>query len=155
MLTDAPPFPEAERRDAAAVRRYRAALATRDRAGFGPGLLAGEARAFLIEDGLPLGVLETPGARIEVTTFAPEGRSGAVQVIRVAARGGPYRPAIGLTGTIRLGRAAYAQLTEGGPLLPPVSSPRASSEGSLMVMDDPALGAAAALLLPEPVEVPP
>src|SRR6267378_807899 len=88
VLTDAPAFPDADRGDQQAARRYRADLAARSRKGFGPALLvAGEAEAFLVEDSLPLAVIDRTGyARIEALTLAPRGRRGALQIVRVAAR---------------------------------------------------------------------
>src|SRR5438309_7651599 len=82
-LTATEPFPESLRGDEDAVRRHRAALAAPDRPSFGLSLLDGHAEAFFLEDSFPLAVHDREDARIEVTTIAPNGRTGAVQVIRV------------------------------------------------------------------------
>src|SRR5712691_3792953 len=123
VLTDAPVFPEASRRDQAAVRAYRAWLAAPDRAGFGLGFLSGGARAFLVEDVIPFVVQQLGELRLEVATFAPRGRRGAVQLVYV---GSALDVELELrwTGTMRLARAAYPELTEGGPLQPAPENPR-------------------------------
>src|SRR5439155_1343997 len=82
----------------------------------------GQADAFLIEDSLPLAVHDRREARIEVTTVAPEGHPGVVQLISLAARRIPLHVVPEWTGQPRLGRADYTQITEGGPLPhPPVA----------------------------------
>ena len=136
VLTSAAPFPESARRDPRAVRRYRATLAARERAGFG--LDAGEASEHrLLEAALPQ-IRFASGA--ELTAWAPAGRRGAVQVVRGAA-------GRALVGPLTLARAAYTQLTEGGPLAPPTSSPAAGALDGARWLDDRALGVAAAVML--------
>ena len=136
VLTSAPRFDETRRRDQSEVRRYRAALAARDRAGYG--LDAGEAQGHeLLEAALPRIRF---GSGAELTAFAPAGRRGAVQVMsgRVDPR---------LVGGLRLARAAYTQLTEGGPLRP---AREARKEGELegaRWIEDRDLGVAAALVI--------
>ena len=156
VLTDAPEFPDASRGDQTAARRYRADLAAPSRKGFGLALLAaGRAEALLVEDSLPLAVLDRHGyPRIEVITLAPRGRRGALQIVRVAARG----EAVGIDtqwqGKLRLARAAYTQLTPGGALPAAPSHVTTGEDGQLIWFDDRALGASAAIALPSPAQVP-
>jgi hypothetical protein len=155
-LTDAPEFPDASRGDQPAARRYRADLAARSRKGFGLALLAaGEADAFLVEDSLPLAVLDLPDfARIEVLSFAPRGRRGALQIVRVAAHEKPIGVGIAWQGKMRLARAAYTQLTPGGPLPAVASNVTTGEDGQLLWFDDRDLGASAAIALPTHANVP-
>ncbi|TMQ61365.1 MAG: hypothetical protein E6K78_12885, partial [Candidatus Eisenbacteria bacterium] len=155
MLTDALEFPDASRGDQPAARRYRADLAARSRTGFGLLSLSGEAEAFLVEDSIPLAVLDRHGhARIEVITLAPRGRRGGLQVVRVAARDAPIAVGNEWDGKMRLGRAAYTQLTPGGALPAPPSNPKSGEDGHLIWLDDRELGASAAIALPTPANVP-
>ncbi|HEV8670672.1 MAG TPA: glycoside hydrolase family 125 protein [Candidatus Limnocylindria bacterium] len=156
MLTDAAAFPDDQRFDQAAVRAYRAGLAARSRKGFGLALLLpGEAEAFLVEDALPLAVLDHAGdARLEVVTLAPRGRRGAVQIVRVAARDTAIGVEIEWHGKARLARAAYTQLTPGGALPVVPSNATSGEDGQLIWFDDRDLGASAAIALPSPANVP-
>jgi hypothetical protein len=155
-LTDAPEFPDASRGDQPAARRYRADLAARSRKGFGLALLAaGEADAFLVEDSLPLAVNDQPDfARIEVLTFAPSGRRGALQIVRVAAHDKDIAVGIAWQGKMRLARAAYTQLTPGGSLPAVASNMTSGEDGQLLWFDDRNLGASAAIALPTHANVP-
>ncbi|HUQ16765.1 MAG TPA: glycoside hydrolase family 125 protein [Candidatus Saccharimonadales bacterium] len=147
VLTDAPPFPEDRRTDPAAVRAYRAALAAPDRTGAGFAFLDGATEARLRHDRIPVirgGSAETAW---ELVTFAPSGRTGIVQI--VTGTGSP--PAAGWTGMLRLGRAAYTQLTEGGPLPAAPTAPEVASDGDLRTIGDRRLGAAAAWVVRPPV----
>ena len=115
------------------MRAYRAALAAPDRAGLGPVL--GEPVAHeLLEAAIP----RLRFARAELTAFAPAGRRGALLVVR----GGADAP---VSGDIRLARAAYTQLTEGGPLPLPPTAPASGDTAGVRWIADPALGAAAAI----------
>ena len=98
-----------------AVRAYRAALASPERAGFGLDALGPGGRASLVAESFPSNARTERGTRIEVTSFAPPGRRGAAQVIRIIATA-PTRFAPAWTGEMLLRRAAYTQLTPGGPL---------------------------------------
>ena len=147
VLTDAPAFPEDRRGDPAAVRAYRAALADSARSGAGFAFAAGATEAFLRADRIPVIRGATGAAAWELTTFAPAGRRGVVQL----ARGIGPAPDGTWTGNLRLGRAAYTQLTEGGPLPPPESAPETIRENDLVTIHDPALGAGAALVVRAPV----
>lgn len=134
-LTSAPAFPEEARRDPAAVRRYRAALADPEREGFGA-TLATPVRVDLLGS-----AIRAAAGDAEVVTFAPEGRAAAVQLFR----GPRAREVAGRWRGGRLSRAAYTQLTEGGPLPPSSSAPREGADGDVRWVEDLALGAAAAI----------
>ena len=79
----------------------------------------------------------------EIDTFAPRGRRGAVQVLR----GGAAARGMAWTGDLRLDRAAYTQLTEGGPLSPAPHAPRAGESAGVRWIEDPALAAACAITI--------
>ena len=112
VLSATPPFDEQRQADQPAVRRYRAALAAADRPGFGFELDGVPGGASLIGDRVPSITVRAGGRTVEIATFAPPGRRGAIQ----RARGGA---GLGFGGDPRLARAAYTQLTPGGRL-PPV-----------------------------------
>jgi len=156
VLTDAAAFPDHQRFDQPAVRAYRAGLAARSRKGFGLALLLpGEADAFLIEDALPLAVLDyAGGARLEAVTVAPRGRRGALQIVRIAARDTAIGVGIEWHGKLRLARAAYTQLTAGGALPIAPSNMTTGEDGQLIWFDDRDLGASAAIALPSPANLP-
>jgi hypothetical protein len=156
VLSDAADFPDDQRLDQPAVRAYRAGLASPSRKGFGLALLApGQAESFLVEDSLPLSVLDHSGyARIEVLTFAPRGRRGALQIVRVAARDAAIGVGIEWQGKMRLARAAYTQLTPGGQLPAARSNTTTGDDGQLIWFDDRELGASAAIALPTHQQVP-
>lgn len=155
VLSNAADFSDEQRLDPTAVRAYRAGLASPARKGFGLALLTGEADAFLVEDSLPLAVLDRADhARIEVITFAPRGRRGFVQIVRVAARESMVAVGIDWQGKMRLQRAAYTQLTPGGLLPAARSNMTTGGDGQLMWFDDRELGAAAAIALPTQQQVP-
>ena len=155
VLSDAAAFPDDQRLDQPAVRAYRAGLASPSRRGFGLSLLTGEAEVFLVEDSLPLSVLDRAGyARIEVLTFAPRGRRGALQIVRVAARATTIGVGIAWQGKMQLARASYTQLTPGGALPAAHSNTTTGDDGQLIWFDDRELGASAAIALPTHQQVP-
>ena len=155
VLSDAAAFPDDQRLDQPAVRAYRAGLASLSRKGFGLSLLSGEAEVFLVEDSLPLSVLDRADyARIEVLTFAPRGRRGALQIVRVAARDTTISVGVAWQGKMQLARAAYTQLTPGGPLPAARSNTTTGEDGQLIWFDDRELGASAAIALPTHQQVP-
>lgn len=119
IVTSLPPFDESARFDAAAVRRFRAALASRERAGFGF-TLPGDTD--LVGGSIP----RFRSASAELTVFAPAGRRGIVQL----ARGRVEPPGAGPSWELQ--RAAYTQLTEGGPL-PPAAPGDLGAAASVMV----------------------
>jgi hypothetical protein len=150
-LTTAPPF-TGDRLRQSAVRAYRAALADSTRQSFGFDLLDDEASSVsLIADSFPFAVVERPEGRFEVTTVAPKGRAGAVQLLRMSARSNIVGPS--WSGAMRLARAEYTQLTA-GDALPPASSAYASGmNNTVFWIDDRALGAAAAVAQSDPLVV--
>ena len=114
ILTRTPPFDELKRRETAAVREYRAALADPLRAGFGLSfdIPPGSWSVSLLGDSIPECSYEAREARITVRTWAPPECSGLVQRWRVeTTRQLQWRRVLP-----RLRRADYTQLTEGGPL---------------------------------------
>jgi hypothetical protein len=153
-LTDAPAFPDGSRGDQAAARRYRADRASPSRKGFGLYILRGDAEAFLVEDSLPLAVHEISYARVEALTLAPRGRRGAIQIVRLAAREQDTGIGANWTGSMRLARAAYTQLTPGGALAAAPERTTFGQEGQLIWIDDRELGAAVAVALPPGSQVP-
>lgn len=153
VLTDAPPFAGARRLDQPAVRAYRSALASPERRGFGLGALDGRATAFLVEDSLPLAVHLSRAARLETLTFAPAGRAGIVQIVRIEARRA-LRFDADWTGSPRLARAAYTQLTAGGPLGSADEDPLVGRAGNVLFIEDRALRMCAAIALPPARVVP-
>jgi uncharacterized protein len=135
------------------VRAYRASLADPKRPSFGFDLLDTEPTSVsLLEDSFPSAIVERAEGRLETTAFAPPGRSGAVQVVRINAkseiRGPNWRT------VMHLGRSEYTQLTPGGPLPPAPSQNRASmhqragSDETIYLIDDPWLDACAAIVAP-------
>jgi hypothetical protein len=132
------------------VRAYRAAMADADRPTFGLDVLnARPSEVWLAEESYPSCVVESSQGRFESISFAPRGRRGAVQVVRIRAAArirGPTR-----SGAKRLGRAAYTQLTPGGAL-PPVPSANQESlhgyvgwEETIELIDDRLVRACAAV----------
>jgi hypothetical protein len=135
-LTTADPFSEEQRYNPAAVRRYRAELATLR--GFGPQVPPVARReAFLLADAVPHTRLTLgDGTLAAVTAWAQAG--GAVQVWSMDA-------AFRWRGRLSLQRCAYTQLTEGGPVpMPPVES-HVRFDGQVLTVENPALKWAAAI----------
>ncbi|NJL94028.1 MAG: hypothetical protein HC915_10000 [Anaerolineae bacterium] len=129
-LTSAPPFPDADRHNPAAVRAFRRSLAEEptptdplSNRGFGLQFAAPitEHAAYLLEDAIPyLRLRLADGRQVEVITFVPESADAPdlVQLWQVTPSG-PLR----WSGSLALQRCAYTQLTEGGVLpLPPLEN---------------------------------
>ncbi|HUQ42027.1 MAG TPA: hypothetical protein VM052_05975, partial [Candidatus Limnocylindrales bacterium] len=153
IVTDAPAY-VGDRLDPRAVRAYRATLASRDREGFGLALLErASSAAALVEDTFPLAIHARRDARIESLAFAPSGRRGAAQVLRIDARR-DMRIEPAWTGTMRLARAAYTQLTPGGALPDAEEHPILGHDGRVLWIADEGLGVAVAVALPPPLEIP-
>ncbi|MCC6803829.1 MAG: glycoside hydrolase family 125 protein [Anaerolineae bacterium] len=135
-LTSAEPFDESQRYNAAAVRAYRASLTAQD--GFGLRLAApvSDCQISLHESAIPEITLQTADGQATVTTFAVA--RGAVQVIDAPA-------GTRWAGRLCLQRCAYTQLTEGGPLPMPPLQLRVYPHDDLLVIHNPALGAAVAV----------
>ena len=133
------------------VRAYRASLADPERPSFGfEVLMSPPTSVWLAEDSFPASIVESSAGRFESIAFAPAGRHGAVQVLKL-------RPAAGLRGPIRdgvarLGRAEYTQLTPGGALPPAATDNRFSIrtyvgwDETIQLIEDPLLGACAAIV---------
>ncbi len=131
-LTVAAPFSDALRYRPAAVRAYRASLATMT--GFGPTCTryALHRQAYLLNDAIPQldFELENEG-RVITTTFATQG--GAFQQWTFENVPTP----ITWRGTLALQRCAYTQLTEGGPLpAPPVVANVVLRDGILTIENE-------------------
>jgi hypothetical protein len=151
VLTTAPAF-VGERGDQRAVRAYRASLADPDRPTFGLDALDHEASsALLVDDAFPMAVVERPEGRLEATTVAPSGRSGAVQIVRIRAHEAFVGPI--LSGAMRLARAEYTQLTLGGALPPAPAENRSGTTDEVFWIDDRFLDAAAAIALSAPARI--
>jgi hypothetical protein len=135
--------------DQNAVRGYRASLASPKRAGFGLDVLETGGRAYLVESSLPSVVHARREMRIEATAFAPEGRRGVAQVIRVTTSR-ELRFAPTWSGTMVLRRAAYTQLTEGGALPAVDERPRSGRDARGIWIADDALEVAVGIVVPSP-----
>jgi hypothetical protein len=88
-----------------------------------------------------------------VTTVAPDGWPGAVQLLRIDARASIHGPS--WNGAVRLARAEYTQLTPGGALPPAPSANRSGLDGAVFWLDDRELGAAAAVAQSDPLAIEP
>ena len=152
VVSAAPSFAQGEVHDQPAARAYRAALASERQAGFGLDTFTTGGRAYLVEDSFPLAVHARKDLNVETTAFAPPGRRGASQVIRVTAkRDTRFAPA--WTGSMHLRRAAYTQLTPGGPLPTVVERPASGrDERGLWIVDE-GLDAAVGIVVPSPVTI--
>lgn len=137
-LTAAEPFPEAARYDSAAVRAYRRGLAALD--GFGPGfsqplvhVLADHEQPVVPH----LQLLFADGTQAECTTFVHEG--GVIQLWSIPAHGVEWG------GRLSLQRAAYTQITEGGPVPMPPLDLRYHFERGTLTIENGELGLTAAI----------
>lgn len=161
QLTPEPELPVGRRYDHAAVRRYRARLSgTRARSfGLRPRTTADPAGpparglvrdAWLWQDAIPLTsmAVERDAGEPAVVTLVPHpddvgGARSVVQLRLTSGEGAEGRDRWG--GRLRLARAPYPQLTEGGPLPPTASRPRLARRAGALVLDDPVLGASVAI----------
>lgn len=136
-LTSAEPFDESQRYNPAAVRAYRASLTGQD----GYGLrFAGEitGRSFVLrESAIPEITLQSERGSATITTFAYQ--LGALQEISAP-------PGTRWGGRLCLQRCAYTQLTEGGPVPMPELLMRVYTTGDFLIIYNPLLGAAVAVL---------
>jgi uncharacterized protein len=118
-LCSAPPFAEDERYKPTAVRAYRKSLATLEGFGleFDSAIVKTEAR--LLADAIPqIRLTLENGSTAEVTSFIPlASRGGLVQLWYFS----DTVPSAYFSGKVWLQRAAYTQLTEGGPVAMPSS----------------------------------
>jgi uncharacterized protein len=147
-------FPAERRSDQAAVRAYRAALASPEAPGFGlvPERPWVAVSAGLLADSFPAAALvDADGIEAQVVSWAPEDAGPAVvqhwQLHNPGPTPVPWRAAF--TGPLRLGRAAMTELVEGGVLPdPPAEIEAAATDGVLLVAAPPAGLAAAVAGLP-------
>src|SRR5206468_2604420 len=154
VVSDTPSFIPAATHDQQAVRAYRAALASTGRAGFGLDALGPGGRASLQDDSFPGNIRIRAGLHIAVTSFAPQGRRGAAQVIRLRAES-PTRFAPAWTGTMFLHRAAYTQLTPGGPLPAVEERPTTGRDERGAWIADEGLEVACGIVTPAPLTLAP
>jgi hypothetical protein len=149
-LSRAPRFPDERRYRAGAVRRYRRRLSSRGAVAFGLRPLNGPSRsggrpAWVLADAIPATSF-APGRGPNVATFVPhpddvDGARGVMQVVLA----GAGVPQLIWGGALLLGRAAYPELTEAGPLPTIAGRPRTVVDGREVVLHDRALGWAVAL----------
>jgi hypothetical protein len=148
QLTAAPDLPDRRRYDQAAVRRYRTRLSEPGAPSFGLSALERRARhlAWLWQEAIP--VTPLPGAHepgLVTLVTHPDDAGGARGVVQV--RLSPEATAIRgrFTGRLRLARAPYPQLTEGGRLPPAPRRPTLSTEGGALILSDKLLDFAIAI----------
>lgn len=136
-LTTADPFPETERYNAAAVRAYRRGLPLLRGAGYDGAISGGDWQM----DGLVAvqSVTITNDAKATIHTWACD--DGACQMIDLPLSAGPAL----WSGRVSLQRAAYTQLTEGGPVPNPPVRTVAHLGNGVLTLTNPALGAAVAI----------
>ncbi|MCI0399473.1 MAG: glycoside hydrolase family 125 protein [Chloroflexi bacterium] len=154
-LSAMPPFPNDRRYDQAAVRAYRAALASRDALTFGlrPAAIeqAPPSSLFLLAGAIPRSRWSDGGLEVEVTTWAPhlDGRPvpGALQQWSWHNTGRrPLTWEYRWEGPLALSRASYTQLTEKGDLLLPALALGLDYDGQTLTLVAPEVGVAAAIL---------
>ncbi len=155
-LTGQQPFPEDKRFDPAWVRSYRAGLADSAAPSFGftfkPGAETGQTgRCSLDTPALPRVQFEIePGLEVDILTFAPytgeQAASAAIQFCYITNRNfQTCELAYSWSGDVYLARAAYAQLTEGGPLPPPLAKYKSGQAATWVTIENTGLGLAVAV----------
>ncbi|HEX6384303.1 MAG TPA: glycoside hydrolase family 125 protein [Anaerolineae bacterium] len=154
-LSAVAPFPDDQRTDQAAVRAYRATLASPGAPAFGLRLPASALSlrpdVYLLAGAMPHSHWHTPSLDVEVSTWAPhlDGQPvpGAYQHWRFT---NPHdRPIVwdyAWEGPLALSRASYTQLTESGDLPMPAPALRLAFDGRELSIVAPELGAAAVIL---------
>ncbi len=152
VLSGVPPLPDAQRHDPAAVRRYRAGLAAPDAPAFGLSLRGDitHIETFLLEGALPHSRFRIGDLEARVTTWALRRDSQPLPVIAQRwlihnAGAQTVTTQIAWRGDCSLGRAAYSQLTERGPLPPVQRDLRAAFDGRILTFESPSQGVAAAI----------
>ena len=150
VISDTPAFVHGESHDQPAVRAYRAALASPRRKGFGLDALGPGGRASLLEDSFPRNARTQRGLQIEVTSFAPPERAGVLQVIRLVAKE-QTRFAPAWTGEMHVRRAAYTQITPGGPLPPVEERPATGRDARGVWIGDASIEIACGIVTPAPL----
>lgn len=133
-LTSAPPFPDEERYNPAAVRAYRASLPRLE--GFGVEVDEAISMHWGDRRGVPIHVRnDDRGQEVIGTT---EIFQQAVIQIWIW-----LTTPVTFTGEYRLMRCAYTQLTEGGVIPMPPTETTTNRDGDLLIIENPAIGAVA------------
>lgn len=142
-LTAAEPFPEDQRYNPQVVREYRRSLVDLDGFGLHFDLNIIKTEAWMLEDAIPhIRLTFENGATAECTTFVPENNpKGLLQLWQFSGHEVPMR----WSGRVSLQRAAYTQLTEGGPIFPPRVEVDVTYDRNMLIMENPALDWAAAI----------
>lgn len=156
QLTAAPELADDQRYDQQAVRDFRRRLSARDAPSFGvtasvpPG--AGQQEpgspAWLWHEALPVTPLDdagTPEPALVSLVPHPDDVDGGRGLVQLRLSGAAGRQAYRWSGRLRLARAPYPQLTEGGPLPPVATRPTLERCHDALVLHDSALGWAAAI----------
>lgn len=142
-LATTPPFNESDRYTPPRVRAYRLQLA--QQGGFGVDVRAETLThtAYLLEEAIPFQHLTLrDGSTADVVTFVPVAQPAAiVQIWHFSASDTARR----LTGRVWLQRAAYTQLTEGGPVTMPDVTTTATIEQETVTLTNRALDGHACL----------
>jgi hypothetical protein len=146
-LAAGPRFAESDRYDPRSVRAFRRRLVSprapslRVRGGAADGP---EASAMSLLDGvLPVARIGRDGPHVVSFVPHPQDADGARGIVQFAVDG--EVPPTRWSGTIRFGRADYAELTEGRPVAPDRGRARASAHPTGLVIDEPVLGRSVAL----------
>lgn len=154
QLTPAPELAADQRYSQQAVRAFRSRLSAPDAPSFGITSSAGSPHGigsgtWLWHEALPVTVLGDPedDPRSGMVTLVPHPHDvdGGRGIVQVRLSGAPDLRGSRWNGRLRLARAPYPQLTEGGPLPPPASRPSLERHADALVMHDAALGWAAAI----------
>jgi uncharacterized protein len=152
MLAATPPLRDSQRHDPDAVRAYRARLAAPDAPAFGLSLQGDitHVDAFLLEDTVPHSRFGVADLEVRVTTWALRRESSPLPVIAQRwlihnAGDRPVTTQITWSGDCSLGRAAYSQLTERGPLPPVERDLRAAFDAAVLALESPSQGVAAVI----------
>lgn len=140
VLSSAPPFDESKRYQPDVVRAYRRGLASEEGFGLAFDQPVEKQAAWLAEDALPVIALTlADGTETQCLSFVPvDGPPRLIQRWRFSR---PTAPRV--TGRVWLQRAAYTQLTEGGPApMPGIRTRILVNEGGLLIHNSEMGGAA-------------
>lgn len=142
-LTAAPTAPDGGFASAAAVRRYRALLATNCPPAVAVSVPNSDeiGRRRLLDGAFPVVELPVAGGHREVTTWAVPGRSVLRQRHRFVGTAGPLDVVVRVTG--RLDRPTLGEISEGGPLPPTGAVTTWNVDGEVAVGEAPTLPARA------------
>ena len=150
QLTAAPELPAAVRYEQQAVRDFRRRLSAPDAPSFGvgpEGTSGGRevAAAWLWHEAIPVtqlvaSRLASPEPGLVTLVPHPDDVGGAQGVVQIRLTQASAAPPYRWRGRMRLARAPYPQLTEGGPLPPAPSQLRVDTAPGVVMLSDPALG---------------